>query len=64
MREAKKNGELAENICKQDIMTLLAENLDDARIRLNIKPASQYGQVHATMQANGIDPYGVIGAAA
>ena len=64
VREAKKNGAIAENICKQDIITLLGESLEDARKRLNIKPASQYNEVHTTMQANGIDPYGVIGAAA
>ena len=60
VREAKKHGALAENICYQDIMALLSENLEEARKRLNIKPASKYDQVHATMQANGIDPFGVI----
>ena len=60
VREAKKHGALAKNICQQDIMALLSENLEEARKRLNIKPASKYDQVHATMQANGIDPYGVI----
>ena len=60
VREAKKNGSLAENICKQDIMALLSENLDQARKRLNIKPARLYNAVHSSMQANGIDPYGVI----
>ena len=60
VREAKKNGALAENICKQDIPSLLAENLEDARKRLNIKPATQYHRVHADMQAHDIDPYGVI----
>jgi ubiquinone biosynthesis protein COQ4 len=62
VREAKKNGGLAENIIKQDIMKLLAENLDEARARLNIKPATQYHRVHQMMQDNGIDPYAVIGA--
>jgi len=62
VREAKKNGGLAENIIKQDIMKLLAENLDEARERLNIKPATQYHRVHQMMQDNGIDPYAVIGA--
>lgn len=62
VREAKKNGGLAENIIKQDIMKLLAENLDEARTRLNIKPATQYHRVHQMMQDNGIDPYAVIGA--
>lgn len=60
VREAKKNGSIAENICKQDIMALLGENLEAARKRLNIKPATHYNAVHAAMQANGIDPFGVI----
>ena len=62
VREAKKNGGLAENIIEQNIMKLLAENLDEARARLNIKPATQYHRVHQMMQDNGIDPYAVIGA--
>ena len=64
VREAKKNGKLAENIIKQDIMALMAENLEDARKRLNIKPASQYNKVHQMMQDNGIDPYAVAAAVA
>jgi len=60
VREAKKNGTLAGNIFKQDIKALLGENLEDARKRLKIKTAAQYHQVHAAMEANGIDPYGVI----
>jgi len=64
VREAKKNGKLAENIIKQDIMALMAENLEDARKRLNIKPASQYNRVHKMMQDNGIDPYAVAAAVA
>ena len=64
VREAKRNGTLADNICQQDIMALLGENLEDARKRLNIKPVSQYEAVHAAMQANGIDPYSVIEAQA
>ena len=43
-------------------MKLLAENLDEARERLKIKPATQYHRVHQMMQDNGIDPYAVIGA--
>ncbi|MDB2437989.1 Coq4 family protein [Hellea sp.] len=64
VREAKKNGNLAENIMKQDIMALLAENLDEARQRLNIKPAVQYHRVHQILQESGIDPFGVITVAA
>lgn len=63
VREAKKNGSLAENINQQDIMALLAENLEEARKRLNIQPPVQYDRVHKMMQDNGIDPYGVVAAA-
>jgi len=64
VREAKKNGALAGNISCEDIPALLAENLEDARKRLNINPPTRYSEVHETMRNNGIDPYGVIGAAA
>jgi ubiquinone biosynthesis protein COQ4 len=61
VREAKKNGAIAGHIARQDIIALLGENLEDARERLNIRPPKLYQQVHAEMQANGIDPYAVIG---
>ena len=62
VREAKKNGKLAENIIKQDIMGLMAENLEEARKRLNIKPPTHYNKVHQMMQDIGIDPYAVVAA--
>lgn len=64
VREAKKLGNLAENIIKQDIVELMAEPLEDARKRLNIQPPNTYYKVHETMRNAGIDPYGVIGAEA
>lgn len=64
VREAKKNGALADNICKQDIMALLAEPLETARKRLGIQPPTQYRRVHDMMKNAGIDPFGVIGAVA
>lgn len=64
IREAKKNGALAENIIKQDIMALLAEPLDTARERLGIRPATQYHKVHDIMKNEGIDPFGVVTAQA
>jgi len=63
VREAKKNGNLAENIIKQDIMALMAENLENARTRLNIKSPAQYNKAHQMMQDNGIDPFGVVATA-
>jgi len=62
IREAKKNGHLADNIMKQDIIPLLAEPLDAARERLGIRPATQYHQVHDMMKNAGIDPFGVVSA--
>jgi len=62
VREAKKNGALADNINQQDIMALLAEPLDVARKRLGIRPATQYHHVHNMMHNAGIDPFGVINA--
>jgi len=62
VREAKKNGKLAENIIKQDIMALMSESLEEARERLNIMPPTQYNKVHQMMQDNGIDPYAVVSA--
>lgn len=64
VREAKKNGKLAENIIREDIMALLGENLEEARARLNIKPITQYDNVHQLMRDNGMDPYAVVSAVA
>jgi len=64
VREAKKNGALADNISREDIIALLGENLEDARRRLTINPPTLYSEVHDTMRNNGIDPYGVVGATA
>ena len=60
VREAKKNGKLAENIMRQDIFELLGENIETARTRLNIKPPVQYERVHQIMLDNGLDPYEMI----
>ena len=64
VREARKNGTLAENIISQDILALMEEPLDEARKRLNIQPPLAYQRVHDMMRSEGIDPYGVIGAQA
>ena len=64
VREAKKNGNAAEKIIREDIMALLGENIEDARARLNIKPTTQYDKVHQLMRDNGMDPYAVVSAAA
>lgn len=64
VREAKKNGNAAGNIIREDIMALLGENLEQARARLNIRPIAYYDKVHKIMQDNGMDPYAMISAAA
>ena len=64
VREAKKNGALAESICQQDIEALLAEPLESARKRLGILPPTHYNAVHQSMTQAGIDPFGVIEVAA
>lgn len=64
IREAKKHGSLAQKIIDEDIVKLMAEPLEDARKRLNIKPPARYNEVHDRMRNAGIDPYGVIGAEA
>ena len=61
--EAKKNGNAAETIIREDIMALLGENLEQARARLNIRPIAHYNKVHEIMQDNGMDPYAVVSAA-
>ena len=64
VREAKKNGHLAKAIIREDIMDLMAEDLEVARARLGIKAPTQYNKVHSLMQDNGIDPYAVVAAVA
>lgn len=60
VREAKALGAAAENIISQDIVSLMAEPLEEARKRLNIQPPVTYHKVHEVMRNSGIDPYGVV----
>lgn len=61
VREGQRNGKFAKQIAHQNIEALLAENLEDARKRLGIKPPHMYQQVHRMMRANGVDPYDLLG---
>lgn len=61
VREAQRNGKKAERLIYEDIITLMAEPLEQARKRLNIAPPTLYREVHKMMKDNGIDPFGVIG---
>lgn len=64
VRQARKNGALAQNIISQDIVALMAEPLEDARKRLNIAKPTAYFKVHEMMRDEGIDPFSVVGAQA
>ena len=61
VREAQRNGKKAERLIYEDIITLMAEPLEQARSRLNIAPPKLYRKVHAMMKESGIDPFAVIG---
>ena len=60
VREGVKIGKAAGPVIREDIMALLAENLDDARKRLNITPPEAYYEAHRKMAEKGIDPYGAL----
>lgn len=61
IREAQKAGKIAQKIAHQDIRTLLAEPLADARKRLGISEPTVYNRAHAMMRAGGVDPYDLLG---
>ncbi|WP_017930236.1 Coq4 family protein [Robiginitomaculum antarcticum] len=60
VRQGVKIGEAALPVIQEDIIALLAENLEDARKRLNIGTPSVYFNAHDMMTASGIDPYGTL----
>jgi ubiquinone biosynthesis protein COQ4 len=64
IHEARRIGKVAKDIAYEDLMALLPQPLDEVRAHLGIKLPTQYHNVHAQMRDNGIDPYGVVGAAA
>lgn len=64
VREARKNGGLAQIIIDENIVKLMEEPLTEARKRLNIAEPVAYNKVHEVMRNAGIDPFGVIGAEA
>lgn len=61
IRDAQKNGRSAKSIILEDIVTLMAQPLQEARERLNIRPPTYYEQTHKLMRDHGIDPFGVVG---
>lgn len=60
VREGVEIGKAAGPIIREDIMALLAENLENARKRLNITPPEAYYEAHRKMAEKGIDPYGAL----
>lgn len=64
VQEARRNGKLAGDLVRQDIMALLAMPIEDARAKLQIKPPLAYEQAHERLKSGGIDPYDLMGDAA
>lgn len=64
IREGQRNGRKAPRITEQNIMSLLAEPLEDARRRLNIAPPTQYLRAHEVFRSEGMDPYNLLASAA
>lgn len=62
--EARRRGRAAKALYKQDIRSLLAEPLDQARLRLGLAEPVQYLHAHARYRARGIDPYNLLAATA
>lgn len=57
IREGQRCGKAAAQIVEQDVHALLAEPLEDARVRLGITVPSLYTQAHDAYRGRGIDPY-------
>lgn len=64
VREAVQIGKGAQPLFAQDIPALLAEPLESARARMNIRPSTHYARAHKAYRARGIDPYNFSGGAA
>lgn len=61
IRAAQKNGRSAKHVIMEDIISLMSENLEDARARLGIAPPVLYDTAHAMMRSGGIDPFSIVG---
>lgn len=55
--EAKRFGKASPRICEESITDLLAEPLDEVRVRFNIKSPHHYHEVHRVLREEGLDPY-------
>jgi ubiquinone biosynthesis protein COQ4 len=60
VREGQKLGKACPRIVEMPIRELLAMQVDDAREKLGITPASYYAQAHQVWRSEGIDPYDLL----
>ncbi|APG61611.1 hypothetical protein LPB140_00750 [Sphingorhabdus lutea] len=60
IRQAQKNGAAAKRIVEQSIISLLSEQLPDARKRLNIGAADQYHHAISLCKDGGINPHDLL----
>ncbi len=60
IREGQRLGKTCPRIVEMPIRELLAMQVDEARAKLGITPASYYAQAHQVWRAEGIDPYDLL----
>ncbi|MEP3225792.1 MAG: Coq4 family protein [Parasphingorhabdus sp.] len=61
VREGQRLGKAAKRLAYYDIEKILAMPIDEARAFLNIGEPKYYKQAHAAYEAQGIDPYNLLG---
>ncbi|MEH6757598.1 MAG: Coq4 family protein [Parasphingorhabdus sp.] len=61
VREGQRLGKAAKRLAYYDIEKILAMPIDEARAFLNIGEPAFYKQAHVTYEAQGIDPYNLLG---
>ena len=64
VNEARRIGKAAKDIAYEDLMALLPRPLEEVRENLGVQMPTHYHAVHTQMHDAGMDPYGIIGAAA
>lgn len=60
VREGQRLGKACPRIVEMPIRELLAMQVDEARAKLRITPASYYAQAHQVWRSEGIDPYDLL----
>ncbi|MHA6333665.1 Coq4 family protein [Qipengyuania sp. CAU 1752] len=61
VRQAQRMGSCAPTLCEMPIRQLLAMQLSEARALMNIGEPTEYHRAHAIWQAQGVDPYDLLG---